>query len=64
MTKTLEESLADLYKAASTAEIFHCEVCGGQLEPSEFGGFIHIDNNHNDHAPRGGSLWFWSMLYC
>jgi hypothetical protein len=33
--------------------IYHCELCGGELEPSVYGGFTHVELEE-DHAPVGG----------
>ena len=28
-----------------------CDDCGGALEPSAYGGYIHADDSNDDHTP-------------
>lgn len=33
------------------ADPISCDVCGGDLEPSEYGGYMHADDENDDHDP-------------
>jgi hypothetical protein len=36
------------------ARLRQCAQCGGTLDPTDEGGFVHLDDGHEDHVPLDG----------